>query len=72
MAYLQLLMALGLLYQPADRHSGRGINECISRRPTLLKRSSAANIDYIGLGFLRLSLASLQIMLDKGPGTRLV
>ena len=34
--------------------------------PPYLKRSSAANIDYIGLGFLSLWLASLQIMLDKG------
>jgi DHA2 family multidrug resistance protein len=34
--------------------------------PPFLKRSSAANIDYIGLGLLSLWLASLQIMLDKG------
>jgi len=34
--------------------------------PPYLKRSSAANIDYIGLGLLSVWLASLQIMLDKG------
>ena len=34
--------------------------------PPYLKRSSASNIDYIGLGFLSVWLASLQIMLDKG------
>ena len=34
--------------------------------PPYLKRVSASNIDYIGLGFLSLWLASLQIMLDKG------
>src|SRR6185437_297986 len=37
MAYLQLLMALDLLYQSADRHSGRGINSCISRRPAIFE-----------------------------------
>ena len=31
-----------------------------------MKRSSAANIDYIGFGLLGIWLASLQIMLDKG------
>ena len=34
--------------------------------PPYLKRVSAANIDYLGFGFLSLWLASLQIMLDKG------
>ncbi|HEV3392366.1 MAG TPA: DHA2 family efflux MFS transporter permease subunit, partial [Chthoniobacterales bacterium] len=34
--------------------------------PPYLKRSSAANIDYIGFGLLAVWLASLQIMLDKG------
>lgn len=34
--------------------------------PPYLKRVSAANIDYIGLGLLGVWLASLQIMLDKG------
>src|SRR4029077_15516915 len=34
--------------------------------PPYLKRSSAANLDYIGLGLLSVWLASLQIMLDKG------
>jgi DHA2 family multidrug resistance protein len=34
--------------------------------PPYLKRVSAANIDYLGLGFLSVWLASLQIMLDKG------
>ncbi|HXO94228.1 MAG TPA: DHA2 family efflux MFS transporter permease subunit, partial [Candidatus Acidoferrum sp.] len=34
--------------------------------PPYLKRSSAANMDYIGLGLLSIWLASLQIMLDKG------
>jgi DHA2 family multidrug resistance protein len=34
--------------------------------PPYLKRASASNIDYIGLGFLSVWLASLQIMLDKG------
>src|SRR6201982_1322160 len=34
--------------------------------PPYLKRASAANIDYIGLGLLSVWLASLQIMLDKG------
>src|SRR5260370_19782151 len=34
--------------------------------PPYLKRSSAANIDYIGFGLLGIWLASLQIMLDKG------
>jgi DHA2 family multidrug resistance protein len=34
--------------------------------PPYLKRSSAANIDYIGLGLLSVWLASLQVMLDKG------
>ena len=34
--------------------------------PPYLKRSSAANIDYIGLGLLSVWLASLQIILDKG------
>jgi DHA2 family multidrug resistance protein len=34
--------------------------------PPYLKRVSAANIDYLGFGFLSVWLASLQIMLDKG------
>src|SRR5258708_32841955 len=34
--------------------------------PPYLKRSSAANIDYLGFGLLGIWLASLQIMLDKG------
>jgi len=34
--------------------------------PPYLKRSSAANMDYIGFGLLGVSVASLQIMLDKG------
>ncbi len=34
--------------------------------PPYLKRSSAADIDYIGFGLLAIWLASLQIMLDKG------
>jgi DHA2 family multidrug resistance protein len=34
--------------------------------PPYLKRVSAANIDYLGFGFLGVWLASLQIMLDKG------
>ena len=34
--------------------------------PPYLKRTSAANIDYVGFGFLSVWLASLQIMLDKG------
>jgi DHA2 family multidrug resistance protein len=34
--------------------------------PPYLKRASAANLDYIGLGLLSVWLASLQIMLDKG------
>jgi MFS transporter, DHA2 family, multidrug resistance protein len=34
--------------------------------PPYLKRASASNIDYIGLGLLSVWLASLQIMLDKG------
>jgi DHA2 family multidrug resistance protein len=34
--------------------------------PPYLKRVSAANIDYLGFGFLGIWLASLQIMLDKG------
>src|SRR5207302_10877749 len=34
--------------------------------PPYLKRSPAANIDYLGFGLLGIWLASLQIMLDKG------
>ncbi|HZI46711.1 MAG TPA: DHA2 family efflux MFS transporter permease subunit, partial [Pyrinomonadaceae bacterium] len=34
--------------------------------PPYLKRTSAANMDYIGFGLLGIWLASLQIMLDKG------
>ena len=34
--------------------------------PPYLKRSSAANIDYIGFGLLSVWVSSLQIMLDKG------
>ena len=34
--------------------------------PPYLKRVSATNLDYIGLGLLSVWLASLQIMLDKG------
>ena len=34
--------------------------------PPYLKRISAANIDYIGFGFLSVWLATLQYMLDKG------
>src|SRR5258707_10287254 len=34
--------------------------------PPYLKRSSAANIDYLGFGLLGIWLASLQIMLAKG------
>src|ERR1700719_3957947 len=34
--------------------------------PPYLKRASASNIDYIGLGLLSVWLASLQVMLDKG------